>query len=66
MVFDPFAGIGSTGHEAVRLGRSFVGIELKPEYFQTAAKNLRQAELKRNQATLFDLIDAVELNNEHA
>lgn len=58
VVFDPFAGIGSTGHEAVRLGRSFVGIELKPEYFQTATKNLRQAELKRDQVTLFDLIDA--------
>lgn len=57
-VFDPFAGIGSTGHEAVRLGRNFVGIELKPEYFQTAVKNLNQAELKRNQMTLFDLIDA--------
>lgn len=57
-VFDPFAGIGSTGHEAVRLGRSFIGIELKPEYFHTAAKNLRLAELKRNQVTLFDLIDA--------
>jgi DNA modification methylase/superfamily II DNA or RNA helicase len=58
-VFDPFAGIGSTGHEAVRLGRQFVGIELKPEYFNTAVKNLKRAEILKAQVTLFDLIDAV-------
>lgn len=43
-VLSPFAGIGSEGYEAVRLGRRFVGIELKPEYFQAAVKNLREAE----------------------
>jgi DNA modification methylase len=29
-VLDPFAGIGSTGFEALRHGRRFVGVELKP------------------------------------
>lgn len=43
-VFSPFAGIGSEGYESVRLGRSFIGIELKPGYFISAARNLRQAE----------------------
>ncbi|MGE3795939.1 MAG: site-specific DNA-methyltransferase [Dehalococcoidia bacterium] len=43
-VLSPFAGIGSEGYEAVRLGRRFVGVELKPEYFEVAARNLRQAE----------------------
>ena len=51
-VLSPFAGIGSEGHEAVRLGRRFVGIELKEEYFLTAIKNLRRAEGKAQ--SLFD------------
>ena len=44
LILSPFAGIGSEGHEAMRLGRRFVGIELKEEYFLTALKNLRRAE----------------------
>lgn len=43
LVLSPFAGIGSEGYEAVRLGRRFVGCELKPEYFNAAVKNLRRA-----------------------
>src|SRR5690606_19257605 len=43
-VLDPFAGIGSTGHEAIRLGRKFVGVELKASYFNVAARNLEAAE----------------------
>lgn len=43
-VFSPFAGIGSEGHEAVRLGRKFIGAELKKEYFDAAAKNLANVE----------------------
>jgi DNA modification methylase len=44
LVLSPFAGIGSEGYEAVRLGRRFVGCELKPEYWQIACKNLKDAE----------------------
>lgn len=58
LVLDPFAGIGSTGYEAVRLGRRFVGCELKPSYYRIAVKNLEQAALNKVQPTLFDLIDA--------
>jgi len=43
-VFDPFAGIGSTGYEAIRLGRKFAGIELKEEYYKVACRNLKNAE----------------------
>lgn len=43
-VLSPFAGIGSEGYESIRHGRRFVGIELKPEYFAVAAKNLREIE----------------------
>lgn len=45
-VLSPFAGIGSEGHEAVRLGRRFVGIELKRSYWQAAVKHLADAERK--------------------
>lgn len=66
MVFDPFNGIGSTGHEAVRLGRRYTGIELKPEYFKTAIHNLENAERLSGSMDLFawDAIqerDALEL-----
>jgi DNA modification methylase len=39
-VLSPFAGIGSEGYVAIEHGRKFIGIELKPEYFKVAAKNL--------------------------
>ena len=44
LVFSPFAGIGSEGYEAIKLGRRFYGCELKPEYHATAEKNLTRAE----------------------
>lgn len=44
LVFSPFAGIGSEGYEAIRLGRRFLGIELKPAYFRVAGRNLLEAE----------------------
>jgi DNA modification methylase len=54
-VFSPFAGIGSEGYEAIRMGRKFIGIELKEEYFNEAVKNLNEAERQTRQKTLFDL-----------
>lgn len=54
-VLDPFAGIGSTGYEAVRLGRKFVGVELKSSYFKVAARNLSAAEAATQQVDLFTL-----------
>jgi len=53
VVFSPFAGIGSEGHEAVRLGRRFVGIELKESYWKTACRNLRDAEASLDHQSLF-------------
>lgn len=43
-VLSPFAGIGSEGVMALKLGRRFIGVELKPEYYQTGLKNLRAQE----------------------
>lgn len=60
LVLSPFAGIGSEGFESVRLGRRFVGIELKPEYYSVAVKNLIEAERKRDENTLLSFIDTSE------
>ena len=43
-VFSPFLGIGSEGYQALKMGRRFIGTELKPAYFRQAVKNLMQAE----------------------
>ncbi len=53
LVLSPFTGIGSEGYEAVRLGRRFLGAELKPEYFSVAVKNLRAAVACLAQRELF-------------
>jgi len=44
LVLSPFAGIGSEGYESVKLGRKFIGIELKPSYYNQAVKNLKEVE----------------------
>jgi len=45
-ILDPFMGSGTTGVAAVDLGRPFIGVELKPEYFDIACKRIADA-LKR-------------------
>ena len=52
-VLSPFGGIGSEGYEAVRLNRKYIGIELKPSYAATAAKNLTAAAVLKTQGDLF-------------
>lgn len=58
VVLSPFAGIGSEGVGALRHGRRFVGVELKPAYFRAAARNLRDAEAGATAGTLFDFDEA--------
>ena len=49
-----FLGIGSEAYVAVSEGRKAIGIELKDSYFETAVKNVRNADLVKNTvATLF-------------
>lgn len=43
IVFSPFAGIGSEGYQAIKMGRKFIGIELKESYYRAAVNNLRMA-----------------------
>ncbi len=51
VVFDPFSGVGSTGYQAIKMGRKFVGSELKQSYFAQACKNIESA--KSSQTALF-------------
>ena len=53
LVLSPFAGIGSEGYSSIKLGRKFVGIELKQSYFDVAVKNLIEADEKFSGADLF-------------
>ncbi len=43
IVFSPFAGIGSEGYQAIKMGRRFVGAELKGSYYKSAVSNLQMA-----------------------
>lgn len=56
IVLSPFAGIGSEGYESVKMGRRFIGIELKDSYYKQACENLKEAQkslLKPKQTQLF-------------
>lgn len=51
LIYSPFAGIGSEGYMAIKMGRRFLGSELKRSYWTQAQKNLAQAH--KEQAGLF-------------
>lgn len=48
---DPFMGSGTTGVAAAKLGRSFIGIEREPKYFDIACRRIEEA---WKQPRLFD------------
>lgn len=43
IVWSPFMGIGSEGYVSLKLGRKFVGAELKESYFNLSLRNLEAA-----------------------
>ncbi len=43
LVLDPFNGIGSTGFEAIKWNRRYIGIELKRSYYTVSIRNLALA-----------------------
>lgn len=53
LIFSPFAGIGSEGYVALKLGRRFVGVELKETYLNLAIRHLKQAEEESMQMDMF-------------
>jgi DNA modification methylase len=44
VVCDPFMGSGTTGVAAIQCGRSFIGIEIEPKYFDIACRRIEQAQ----------------------
>jgi site-specific DNA-methyltransferase (adenine-specific) len=52
IALDPFMGSGTTGVACLRLGRSFIGIEKEPRYFDLACRRMegaqRQSDLLRD------------------
>lgn len=54
VVFSPFMGIGSEGHQSILAKRKFIGAELKESYFKQAVAFLKRAESES--ITLFDLV----------
>lgn len=52
VVLDPFMGSGTTCATAYELGRAFIGIELKDEYFQEALVNINEARTRPTQRKL--------------
>lgn len=44
VILDPFMGSGSTGVSAMNLGRSFIGIEREPKYFDIACRRIEDAQ----------------------
>jgi hypothetical protein len=55
IVVDPFNGVGSSGYQALKMKRRYLGIELKESYYHQAVKNLLRAEEdeKTDQTELF-------------
>jgi site-specific DNA-methyltransferase (adenine-specific) len=49
-ILDPFMGSGTTGVACANLGRSFIGIEREPKYFDIACRRIEDAQ---RQARLF-------------
>lgn len=47
LIFSPFTGIGSEGYCAVKMGRRFVGTELKPQYWELACQNIEDATIEQ-------------------
>ncbi len=55
-VLSPFMGIGSEGYGAIKLGRRFIGAELKESYFRQAVSYIGEIEDETQSANLFSAI----------
>lgn len=43
-ILDPFMGSGTTGVAAVQMGKSFIGVELDPDFYAIACKRIEDAQ----------------------
>lgn len=57
VVDDPFGGLFSTAHQALKLGRKAVSAELNPDYYDDGLFYLKALEYKISVPTLFDLAE---------
>lgn len=53
VVLDPFLGSGTTAVAAKQLGRHFIGIEMKSEYYDLAVENVNNTTFVPQQKSLF-------------
>jgi site-specific DNA-methyltransferase (adenine-specific)/modification methylase len=51
IILDPYMGSGTTGVAAVQQGRTFIGVERDPNYFEVACKRIEDAQ---RQTSLFE------------
>ena len=58
VILDPFMGSGTTGVAAVQMGRSFIGIERDPSYFEIACKRIEMAQRQGDMFTGAPLVSA--------
>lgn len=54
-ILDPFGGLFSTAHQAIRMDRKAISIELNPEYFNNGIYYIKALEAKMKIPTLFDI-----------
>lgn len=46
LVLDPYCGSASTGEACIRLGRSFIGIEMEQIHYESAQKRIAEAQMQ--------------------
>ena len=57
LVLDPFGGIFSTGYQAVKMNRRALLFELKKSYFDAGVQNIKAAENRKSQMSIFDMTE---------
>jgi DNA modification methylase len=65
-ILSPFGGIASEGYQALKFGRRFVGVELKPTYWSAGVRNLQRAERESQTVDLVSLANDSPLPAEKA
>jgi DNA modification methylase len=58
VIFSPFTGIGSEGYCAVKMGRKFIGTELKPQYWNLACQNIADARMAETEGLFANMAEA--------